>query len=169
MDAFMAAALAEAQAGFEEGGSPIGAVLVKDGEILGRGRNVLMQRGDPTGHAEMEAYRDAARRAAATHAPEEIEGLLRGGVMYTTMMPCEMCAGAIVRFSASRVVVGETTTYVESGTRLLMERRGIEVSVLQSVESIPHIELYLPRQPERRAAMTQRATPASRTRPPHPS
>ena len=162
MDEFMAEALAEAQAGFEEGGSPIGAVLVKQGEIIGRGRNVLMQRGDPTGHAEMEAYRDAARRAAETHAPREIDGLLRDGDMYTTMMPCEMCSGAIIRFSAKRVVVGETTTYIDSGTRLFMERQGIEVSVLQSAECIALVELYLRRHPERRAAMTVRSTPALR-------
>ena len=162
MHAFMAEALAEAQAGFEEGGSPIGAVLVKDGEIIGRGRNVLIQKSDPTGHAEMEAYRDAARRAAATHAPHEIDDQLNGGTMYTTMMPCEMCAGAIIRFAARRVVVGETKTYIDSGTHLLMERQGIEVAVLQSPDCVALIEMYLRRYPERRTAMTLRKAPVLR-------
>ncbi|MCZ6663757.1 MAG: deaminase, partial [Gammaproteobacteria bacterium] len=105
---------------------------------------------------------DAASRAAATHAPGEIGDLLNGGTMYTTMMPCEMCAGAIIRFAAGRVVVGETKTYVDSGTQLLMERQGIEVTVLQSLECVALVEMYLRRYPERRAAMTLRKTPALR-------
>lgn len=160
MDEFMVEALAEAQAGFEEGGWPIGSVLVKNGEILGRGRNLWFQNGDPTSHAEMEAFRDAARRAMDTRDRDELEEYLRGGTVYTTMMPCEMCTGAIIRLSAEKVVVGETTTYIDAGTRLIMERQGIEVSVLQSPECIALVELYFRRHPERRAAMDVPSKPA---------
>ncbi len=142
MDPLMAEALAEARAGFEEGGAPIGSVVVKDEEILGRGRNTFFQTGDPTGHAEMEAFRDAARRAAAARPPGPIEALLRGATVYTTMMPCLMCTGAIIRFGAARVVVGEARTYADAGTRALMERQGIEVIVLDEPECVALIEAY---------------------------
>ncbi len=152
MDDFMAAAFAEAKASFDEGGQPIGAVLVKDGVLLGRGRNTLAQTGDVTGHAEMEAYRDASRRAAETRAPDEIDAVLRGGTVYTTMMPCDMCSGAIIRFAAARVVVAETTSYGVAGTRELLENHGIEVVLCNEAECIDLVEAYYRLHPEQRAA-----------------
>lgn len=159
MDEFMAAAIDEARAGLEEGGHPIGSVLVKDGAILGRGRNTWFQNADPTGHAEMEAYRDAARRAKGREPLDGISELIQGASVYTTMMPCEMCAGAIIRFGAKRVVVGETATYDDAGTQALMERQGIEVAVLHSAECIALVEEYLRRYPERRRAIEGRPAP----------
>lgn len=159
MDEFMLAAIDEARAGLDEGGHPIGSVLAKDGVLLGRGRNTWFQNADPTGHAEMEAYRDAARRAKDTKSLDEIDELVRGGTVYTTMMPCEMCAGAIIRFGARRVVVGETTTYADAGTQALMERQGIRVDVMHSGECIALVEEYLRRYPERREAIAGRPTP----------
>ena len=159
MDPFMAQALAEARAGLDEGGQPIGSVVVKDGVVLGRGRNTLYQNVDPTGHAEMEAYRDAARRIAATIPPERVDAALRGATVYTTAMPCAMCAGAIIHFAATCVVVAETTTYSDSGTRSLMERQGIVVEVLDDAEIIALVRHYLGRHPARRAEMTGEPTP----------
>lgn len=89
---FMAEALAEARISLAAKGGPIGAVLVKDGSVIGRGHNRLYQTGDPTSHAEMEAYRNAARGLAGRLAPEAIEGSLARGIVCTTAMPCEMCA-----------------------------------------------------------------------------
>lgn len=152
MDPFMAQALAEARAGLDEGGQPIGSVVVKDGVVLGRGRNTLYQNGDPTGHAEMEAYRDAARRLAAATPPERVDAALRGATVYTTAMPCAMCAGAIIHFAA-------TTTYSDSGTRSLMERQGIVVEVLDDAEIIALVRHYLGRHPARREEMTGEPTP----------
>ena len=151
-DEFMVQAIAEARASYQEGGLPIGSLLVKDGRVLGRGRNTLYQNSDPTGHAEMEAYRDAARRAAETHTPNEIEALVTGGTVYTTMMPCEMCAGAIIRFQATRVVVAETRSYRPSATQRLMEMQGIEVVVLDDAASAALVETYYAEHPEKRTA-----------------
>ena len=144
IDAFMAEALVEARTGLDEGGMPVGSVVVKDDAILGRGRNSLFQTGDPTGHAEMEAYRDAARNLAATAAPYQIDKLLRGSTVYTTLMPCPMCAGAIIWFGAARVVVGDAKTY-GPGTQALMESRGIAVRVLDAPVCVELMQSYLRR------------------------
>ena len=106
MDPWMKEAVLEARASLDEGGSPVGAVLVKDGAVLGRGRNRLYQTGDPTTHAEMEAYRDAALRLGGKQIPDDVEARLAGCVVYTTAVPCEMCAGAIVLARIPRVVYG---------------------------------------------------------------
>ena len=149
MDKFMIEAIAEAKAGMAEGNSPIGSVFVKDSEIIGRGCNTLMRTSDPTAHAEMEAYRDAAQNIAKTCKPEDVQNELAGGTIYTTMMPCPMCAGAIIRFGAKAVVVAETQTYADSGTQPFMERQGIEVTVLDAAESIAMMEEYYEQNPER--------------------
>lgn len=152
MDEFMRAAYDEAKASFEEGGQPIGAVLVKDGQILGRGRNGLSQSGDVTCHAEMEAYRDASRRAADTMPTEQIDVQLRGAAVYTTMMPCIMCSGAIIRFAAARVVVAETSTYALPDTLALLQDHGIDVTLGHAPECVDLVEAYYQRHPEARAA-----------------
>jgi cytosine deaminase len=87
MDAFMAAAIAEAEAGLAEGGIPIGAVLVHEGQVIGRGHNRRAQKGSPILHGEMDALENAGRLPAAVY--------LRS-TLYTTLSPCAMCAGAIL-------------------------------------------------------------------------
>lgn len=107
-------AIAEAHRGLAEGGVPVGALLVQNGQILGRGRNSVVQHGDPTAHAEMECLRDAGRQEQLSDA-----------VLYTTMAPCIMCAGAIIRFGVSTVVVGESRTF--GGAITLMKEHGVKV------------------------------------------
>lgn len=143
MDEFMAAALDEARLSMAEDGYPIGSVLVRDGKIAGRGRNRFLQTGDPTTHAEMEAIRDAAQNAGGG-----VDALLQGATVYTTMMPCEMCAGAIIRFGIERVVVGETRTYTDAGTETLMARQDIQVEVLEDPGCIALVEEYIESHPE---------------------
>ncbi len=143
MDEFMKAAIEEARAGMAENGYPIGSVVVREKMFIGRGRNRFLQSGDPTTHAEMEAIRDAARNAGG-----EIDALLKGATVYTTMMPCEMCSGAIIRFGIARVVVGETQTYTDAGTETLMERQSIRVEVLQHPDCIALVEEYVKAHPE---------------------
>ena len=125
MGGFMQAAFEQAQMGMDEGGIPVGSVIVKDGQVLGVGRNRFSQTGDPTTHAEMEAIRDAASRASEA----ELATLLEGAICCTTMMPCEMCSGAIMRFGITRVVVGENQPYIDAGTQPLLESQGIAVEV----------------------------------------
>ena len=84
---FMAEALKEAQLAFDEGELPVGCVIVKDGAVVGRGRNCRETQNDPTGHAEIAAIRDAARNLG--------DWRLSGCDMYVTLEPCPMCAGAI--------------------------------------------------------------------------
>ena len=114
MNEYIKAALDEALRGRDEGGIPIGSVLVKDGRVLGRGHNRRVQNGDPVAHAEIECLRDAGR-----------EGSFEGCVLYSTLMPCYLCAGAVVQFRIPKVVAGESATF--PGARAFMERHGVEV------------------------------------------
>jgi creatinine deaminase len=143
MNQYMSAALDQARRSMAEGGYPIGSVVVRDGDIVGRGRNRFLQSGDPTTHAEMEAIRDVAK-----HAGGDVEAVLKGATVYTTMMPCEMCAGAIIRFGIARVVVGETRSYTDAGTATLMGRQDIRVEVLEDPECVSVVEQYVEAFPE---------------------
>lgn len=96
--AFMQAALRLAREGGSLGEVPVGAVVVKDGEILGRGYNAPVSRQDPTAHAEIVALRDAAHQLGNYRLP--------GCVLYVTLEPCAMCAGAIIHARISRLVFG---------------------------------------------------------------
>ena len=94
----MQLALAEARAAFAADEVPVGAILVKDGNILARGNNRTLRDCDPTAHAEIVALREAAR-SCANHR-------LMGTTLYVTIEPCTMCAGAIIQARISRVVYG---------------------------------------------------------------
>jgi len=114
MDQFMLAAVEEARLGLTEQGIPIGSVLVKDGRIIGRGHNRRVQHGDPTAHAEIDCLRNAGRI-----------GHYNGTVLYSTLMPCYYCAGAVVQFGIKKVIAGESETF--QGARQFMEAHGVEV------------------------------------------
>ncbi|MCE2456565.1 MAG: nucleoside deaminase [Dehalococcoidia bacterium] len=121
MDEFMKAALDEAQAGLAEGGIPIGAVLVdNDGSMAATGRNRRIQDSACVMHAEINCLYNAGKTIQD----------FRGMTMYSTLMPCHMCAGAIVQFGISRVVVAESENFGESNGYDLMLRHGIEVTDL---------------------------------------
>ena len=137
VDQYMQRALEAAQRGFEMGNLPVGSVVVKGSEIVGVGRNRHNETQDPTTHAELEAIRDAAMK----HADQQLS-LLEGAVCYTTMMPCAMCAGALIRFGFSKVVVGETTSYQASGSDELMRRQGVEIEIHEHPELIALVERY---------------------------
>ncbi len=115
MDEFMRMAIEEAKKGLAEGGIPIGAVLVSpEGKVLGRGHNQRVQQQDPVIHAEIDALRNAGR-----------VGRYQGCTMYSTLMPCYLCSGAVVQFGISKVVAGEDETF--QGGREFMEAHGVEV------------------------------------------
>ena len=116
--AFMQAAIDEARKGLEEGGIPIGSVLVHRGTILGRGHNRRVQRGSAILHGEMDALENAGRLRASVY---------RESVLYTTLSPCAMCAGAILLYGIPRVVVGENHTFM--GEEELLRARGVTVEV----------------------------------------
>ncbi len=97
-EAFMREALALAQQAATAGEVPVGAVVVREGEIIGRGFNRPISAHDPTSHAEIEALRDAARRLANYR--------LNDCELYVTLEPCAMCVGAMLHARLARVVFG---------------------------------------------------------------
>jgi cytosine/creatinine deaminase len=121
MDEFMQAAIAEAHLGLQSGGIPIGSVLVKDGEIVGRGHNQRVQQNNPILHAEIDCLQNAGRI-----------GRYQGTVLYSTLMPCHLCAGAVVQFGIKTVIAGESKTF--PGTQDFMESQGVKVIDLDLAE-----------------------------------
>lgn len=119
-DRFMAAAIAEAEAGLAEGGIPIGSVLVHEDRIIGRGHNRRVQRGSAVLHAEMDALENAGRQPATVY---------RESTLYTTLSPCAMCSGAALLYGIPKIIIGENTTFL--GEEILLRERGVEVTVLQ--------------------------------------
>lgn len=110
----MASAIAQAKQGLKEGGIPIGSVLVREGTILGQGHNKRVQDNDPVTHAEIDCLRNAGRI-----------GSYRDTVLYSTLMPCYLCAGAVVQFGIKKVIAGEAETF--SGAQAFLEDNGVEV------------------------------------------
>ena len=120
---FMNEAIAEAQKSLTEGGIPIGAVIVKDGEIISRGHNRLIQNGSVLLHAEMDAIENAGRLNFDDY---------RKCTLYTTLSPCPMCSGAVILYNIPRVVIGENTTLM--GAEKLLKSTGVEVVVLNDIK-----------------------------------
>jgi cytosine/creatinine deaminase len=116
----MQAALDEARLGLEEGGIPIGSVLVSRGRVLGRGHNRRQQAGSVVLHGEMDALERAGRQPASVY---------RASTLYTTLSPCAMCSGAILLYGIPRVIVGENRNF--TGEEELLRSRGVVVEVLQ--------------------------------------
>lgn len=121
MDQFMQAAIDEAKAGLQEGGIPIGSVLVYQGKIIGRGHNRRMQQGSAILHGEMDALEKAGRLSAEVY---------RASVLYTTLSPCSMCSGAILLYGIPKIIIGENQTFL--GEEALLTARGVQVEVLQN-------------------------------------
>ena len=121
MDEYMLSAIAQAKQGLIEGGIPIGSVLVKEGVIIGQGHNKRVQEGDPVTHAEIDCLRNAGRI-----------GTYQGTILYSTLMPCYLCAGAVVQFGIKKVIAGESQTF--SGAEDFMKSHGVEVIDLDLAE-----------------------------------
>ncbi|KAI4282751.1 MAG: hypothetical protein L6R38_002710 [Xanthoria sp. 2 TBL-2021] len=137
-DPGFAAAVEEARLGLQEGGIPIGACLLSsDGEILGRGHNMRVQKGSATLHAEISALENTGRLQAAAY---------KGATMYTTLSPCDMCTGACVMYKVGRVVVGENKSFM--GGEEYLKQRGIEVIVLENKECHSMMQKYIDENPE---------------------
>ncbi|MBN1795824.1 MAG: nucleoside deaminase [Sedimentisphaerales bacterium] len=111
---FMKAAIEEAKKGLSQGGIPIGSVLVKNDKIIGAGHNKRVQENDPVIHAEIDCLRSAGRI-----------GSYKDTVLYSTLMPCYLCAGAVVQFKIAKVVAGESQTFKGAGE--FMKSMGVEV------------------------------------------
>jgi creatinine deaminase len=134
MDEFMQAAIDEARMSRQQGGIPIGSVLMRAGKIVSRGHNKRVQQLDPIAHGEMDALRNAGRQRS-----------YRDTVLYTTLMPCYMCAGTIVQFKIPKVVVGEARTFGES--KEFLESHGVEVVILDSEECVQMMQEFIAAEP----------------------
>ena len=137
MDKFLKAAFDEAQKGLQEGGIPIGSVIVYKGEIIGRGHNRRVQQGSTILHGEMDALENAGRQPASVY---------RECTLYTTLSPCPMCSGAIVLYGIPRVIVGENATFL--GEEDLLRSRGVELEVLQEKACIQMMQAFIKERPE---------------------
>ena len=136
MDPFLQAAIEEAEAGYAEGGIPIGSVLVHDGRIIGRGHNRRVQRGSATLHGEMDALENAGRHPARVY---------RESTIYTTLSPCSMCSGAILLYGIPRVVIGENRTFM--GEEELLRSRGVQLTVVDDARCLELMREFITRHP----------------------
>lgn len=134
-DPFLLAAIAEAQTGLREGGLPIGSVLVRNGQIIGRGHNRRIQRGDPMAHAEIDCLTNAGRQKT-----------YRDTILYSTLMPCYLCSGAAVQFGVPKVIVGESVNF--PGAPDFLRSKGIEVVDLHDSECIEMMARFIREHPD---------------------
>ena len=132
----LAVALEEARAGLAEGGIPIGSALFDaSGALLGRGHNRRVQHDDPSAHGEVDAFRNAGRRAT-----------YRDTIMVTTLAPCWYCSGLVRQFAIPVVVVGDSHTF-QGGAAWLAEH-GVEIVDLASQECIDLLGSFIRRRPD---------------------
>lgn len=131
---FMVQAYREALAGYEQGGVPVGAVMVRDDQIIARGRNKRVQEGDTVMHGETDCLRAAGLR-------DDYEKI----VLYTTLSPCMMCTGAILHFGIGRVVVGEDVNF--PGNIELLRARGVEVVLMDDADCKSLMAKFIAEQP----------------------
>ena len=133
-DKFMQLAIDQARKSLSEGGIPIGSVLVKNGELVAAGHNKRVQEKNPILHGEMDCLNNAGR-----------VGSYKGSTIYSTLMPCYMCAGTIVQFKIPKVIVGESRTF--NGARAFMESHGVEVIDLDLKECVDMMEDFIEKNP----------------------
>jgi cytosine/creatinine deaminase len=126
----MAVALGQARLSLGEGGIPIGAALFRGPDLLGAGYNRRAQLRNPILHGEMDCLQNVGRL-----------GTYRGTTIYSTLMPCYMCAGTIVQFRVPRVVAGESRTF--PGAREFMEAHGVEVVDLEMQECAQMLQGFI--------------------------
>lgn len=133
---FYAAALDEAKQGLSEGGVPIGAVLVCDGKIIGKGHNQRVQKGSAILHGETDCLENAGRLPASVY---------QKSTLYTTLSPCSMCSGTVLLYKIPRVIVGENANFM--GEEELLRSRGVNVQVLNDSGSINIMKTFIEQHP----------------------
>lgn len=134
---FMDLAVEQAQLGWDEGGVPIGAALVHDGEVLAVGRNRRVQLGSAIRHGETDCLENAGRLPASVY---------RRSVLYTTLSPCYMCAGTALLYDIPRIVIGENRTFQASEDWL--RGHGVELTVLDDARCVALMKRMLAERPQ---------------------
>lgn len=129
-------ALAEAQAGFDEGGVPVGAALFDaDGRLLGRGRNRRVQDDDPSVHGETDAFRKAGRQTN-----------YRDKILVTTLAPCWYCSGLIRQFNIGTVVIGESENF--EGHLDWLREAGVKIVEMHNETCITLMKRFIEQSPQ---------------------
>ena len=125
-----------AKKGFDEGGCPIGGVIIDNQtrRIVGKGHNTLVQENHPYNHGETSAARDAGRLDFSQT------------TMFTSLSPCDICAALIYRRQFKRLVVGDVTNF--SGTEELIRQKGVQVDILEDPEGIALFQKYFKEKPD---------------------
>ena len=123
-------ALEQAMKSNAEGGIPIGAVLVKENNIVGKGHNQRVQKNNPILHGEMDCLQNAGRQIN-----------YKNSTLYTTLSPCMMCSGTIVQFKIPRVVIGENINF--DGNIGFLKSHGVEVILLNDTTSIEMMKRFI--------------------------
>lgn len=136
MDAFLQAAVDEALEGLSEGGIPIGSVIVRNGEVIGRGHNRRVQKGSAILHGEMDALENLGRQPAKVY---------RDCTLYTTLSPCPMCTGAILLYGIPRVVIGENRSFL--GAEEHLRAHGVAITVLDDPTCLRMMENFIQEKP----------------------
>jgi creatinine deaminase len=131
----MQAAIDAARKSRDQGGIPIGSALVRGGELLAVGHNKRVQENDPITHAEIDCLRNAGRI-----------GTFRDTVLYSTLMPCYLCAGAVVQFGIPKVIVGESQTF--AGAVNFMRDHGVQVIDLDLRECVEMMQDFIAKHSE---------------------
>jgi cytosine deaminase len=134
---FIQEAVKEARKSLEEGGIPIGAVLVESGEIMGRGHNRLIQNDSTILHAEMDCLENAGKLKGSDY---------RRCILYTTLIPCQMCSGLILLYNIPKVVFGENKNF--TGPEEYLKEHGVELINLNLDECKELMVEYINRNPE---------------------
>jgi len=137
MDEFLKAAIDEARKGLDEGGIPIGSVLVLDGKIIGRGHNRRVQRGSAILHAEMDALENAGRRTARDY---------QRSVLYSTLSPCDMCSGTALLYKIPKIVIGENLTF--TGPEDYVRSRGVTLEIMHNEECVTLMKNFIAAHPD---------------------
>jgi cytosine deaminase len=132
---FLKLACAEAKAGYEEGGCPIGSVIAEGGRLVAKGRNQRVQGGDPIAHGEMDALRKAGRQKS-----------YKRMTLYTSLSPCMMCSGTIVQFGIPRVVIADVTSF--GGNEEFLRSRGVEVIVAEDEAAVALMKRFIVERPD---------------------
>ena len=132
---FLHAAYEQALKSYNEGGLPIGAVMVENGAVIAAGHNRRVQDDDPIAHGEMDCFRKAGRRVRYD-----------GVTLYTTLSPCMMCAGTVVQFGVKRVVVGENRNF--AGNIDFLRSRAVEVRLVHDPDCIALMRRFITEHPQ---------------------
>lgn len=134
---YLALAIEQAQLGWDEGGVPIGAALIHDGEVLAVGRNQRFQLNSAIRHGETDCIENAGRLPASVY---------RNSVLYTTLSPCWMCAGTALLYDIPRIVVGENRSF--SVSEDFLRSKGVVVDVLDDPTCVALMEKMINERPE---------------------